>query len=120
MLAVGVYLFLKAKATSSFLLGDFFIFAASKEWKKVLYMRIQDSIRKKERMMKERCMPVEVIAAHEQTLLVEVARRFSPGKISIVMVLSDGLDILGFVTDAKVFEGMRRYGPSVPIRRMVR
>jgi hypothetical protein len=36
------------------------------------------------------------------------------------MVLSDGLDILGFVTEAKVFEGMRRYGPSVPIRRMVR
>ena len=121
MLAAGVYLFFKGEG-NIFLpsLGGFLIFAASKEWEKVLYMRVQDSIRKKERLMKERCMPAEVIAAHEQTLLVEVARRFSPGKISIVMVLSDGLDILGFVTEAKVFEGMRRYGPSVPIRRMVR
>lgn len=121
MLALGVYLVFAGEG-NIFLpsLGGFLMFAASRESEKVLYMRIQDSLRKKERLIREGSMRAEVIASYEQTPLVEVVRKFSPGKVSIVMVLDGSLNILGFVTEVAVLEGMGRYGPRIPIRRIVR
>jgi stage IV sporulation protein FB len=121
MLILGVYLVFAGEG-NIFLpsLGGFLMFAASRESEEVLYMRIQDSLRKKERLIKDGCMCAEVIASYEQTPLVEVVRKFPPGKVSIVMVLDGSLNILGFVTEVAVLEGMGRYGPRIPIRRIVR
>lgn len=121
MLTLGVYLVFAGEG-NVFLpsLGGFLMFAASRESEKVSYIRIQDSLRKKERLIRDGSMSAEVIASYEQTPLVEVVRKFSPGKVSVVMVLDNSLNILGFVTEVAVLEGMGRHGPRVPIRRIVR
>ena len=121
MLTLGAYLVFAGEG-NIFLpsLGGFLMFAASRESEQVSYIRIQESLRKKERLIKDGSICAEVIASYEQTPLVEVVRKFSPGKVNIVMVLDSSLNILGFVTEVAVFEGMSRYGPRVPIRRIVR
>lgn len=121
ILALGIYLVLTGRG-NVFLpsLGGFLIFAASRESEKVSYLRIKDSLRKKERLISDGSMYVEVIASHEATSLVGVIRKFTPGKVSVVMVFDSNLNILGFVTEVAVLEGMGRYGPNAPIRRILR
>lgn len=121
ILILGAYLVLTGKG-NVFLpsLGGFLVFAASKESERVLYLRVRDSLRKKERLISDGSMYTEVIASYEETPLVTVVRKFAPGKVSIVMVLDGSLNILGFVTEVAVLEGMERYGPNAPIRRIVR
>ena len=121
ILALGTYLVLVGKG-NIFLpcLGGFLVFAASRESEKVSYLRIRDSLRKKERLMRDGSMYAEIIASHEETPLVEVTRKFTPGKINVVMVLDGNLNVLGFLTEVDVLEGMGRYGPSVSVRRIVR
>jgi len=63
--------------------------------------------------VKGRCI-AEIIVSYEESPLVEVVRKFAPGKVSIVMVLDSNLNIIGLITEAAVFEGMARYGPRAP------
>jgi stage IV sporulation protein FB len=121
ILILGIYLVF-AGSGNIFLpsLGGFLMFAASRESEKVSYLRIKDSLRKKERLISEGSMYAEIIVSYEESPLVEVVRKFAPGKVSIVMVLDSNLNIIGLITEAAVFEGMARYGPRAPIRRIVR
>ncbi|NLJ59612.1 MAG: hypothetical protein GX338_01555 [Firmicutes bacterium] len=121
ILILGIYLVFAGRG-NIFLpsLGGFLMFAASRESEKVSYLRIKDSLRKKERLISEGSMYAEIIVSYEESPLVEVVRKFAPGKVSIVMVLDSNLNIIGLITEAAVFEGMARYGPRAPIRRIVR
>ncbi len=120
ILVLGVYLVLLGKG-NIFLpsLGGFLMFTASREFEKASYMRVKDSLRKQERLLNDGAMYAEIIASYEQTPMVEVVRKFIPGKVNIVMVLDRSLNILGFITEIAVLEGMVRYGSNAPVRRIV-
>ena len=71
MLTLGVYLVFAGEG-NVFLpsLGGFLMFAASRESEKVSYIRIQDSLRKKERLIRDGSMSAEVIASYEQKMCI--------------------------------------------------
>lgn len=121
ILVFGVYLVVAGKG-NIFLpsLGGFLVFAASKEREAATYLRIRDVLGKTERLVNDGVMYTEVIASHEKTSFVEVARKFVPGKLNVVMVLDRTMNILGFTTEAAVLQGMTKYGPNAPIRRIIR
>jgi stage IV sporulation protein FB len=100
-------------------LGGFLIFAATREPEKALYLHMRDSLRKKERLIDRGLSHANIIISYKETAMVKIARKFRPGKISIVAVVDDKLDIIGFITETSVLEGMSRYGPGSPVYRVV-
>lgn len=100
-------------------LGGFLVFAASREVSAASYVKVRDGLRKRGRLLRDGSIRAEVLASHEATSCRETARRFIPGKLNIVVVFNDRLDIIGIVTEIDVLEAMVRHGADEPIGSLV-
>lgn len=97
-------------------LGGFLVFAASREARMVSWARVRDTLRKKREFLAAGTMVVHLLAAHETALLGDVARRFVPGKLNVVVVFDRELAIRGLATEVDVLRAMTRHGPDAPVR----
>ena len=97
------------------LCGLFLLLAAGKEWKTAPFMLLREVTQKKDTMLREETMQVRQIMARDNLPLGHLVRRFVPYRYHLVLVVDEGYNPLGTVSETTVVEALLARGSMAAV-----
>ncbi|KXG77051.1 M50 family metallopeptidase [Thermotalea metallivorans] len=101
------------------LIAVFLYIAAHREYKMAAFIFMKEIMQKKQCLMREGVLKTRHLAAMKNTPLKEIIDQFVPKKYHIVVVMDKKCNILGFVTETEVMDGMVQYGLNVTLEKLL-
>ncbi len=100
-------------------MGGFLLFAAARERRFAPYDRIRATLRRRRGFVEEGVATAHVLAVMDSAMCRDVARRFGPGKLGVILVFDARLELRAVVTEFDVMDAMVRHGADAPVRVLI-
>ncbi len=101
------------------IIAFFVYFTILKEGRYTAYVLMQYIAKKKGNILKERVVDIQPLIAIKDTPLKEIIDRLVPNKFHTILVVDDGFEILGLVTEDKLINYLVNEGIEVPVEEII-